>query len=84
MGERVGLALPGRLVRARICGALDPSMLEQGWIERTADPRPDLATRKRQAYALTHAGRRVLDAEACRLQAMVRAAGLQPLGEGGM
>ena len=57
-------------------------LLEQGWIERAADPRPDQAARKRQTYALTHDGRRVLDAELRRLQAMVRAAGLQPLGEG--
>jgi DNA-binding PadR family transcriptional regulator len=57
-------------------------LLEQGWIERAADPRPGEATRRRQAYALTHAGRRVLDAETGRLQAMVRAAGLRPAEEG--
>jgi DNA-binding PadR family transcriptional regulator len=57
-------------------------LLDQGWIERTEDPLPDQTARKRQTYALTHDGRRVLDAELRRLQAMVRAASLQPLGEG--
>ena len=57
-------------------------LLEQGWIERAADPRPDQAARRRQAYALTRTGRRVLDAETGRLQAMVKAAVLQPKGEG--
>ena len=57
-------------------------LLEEGWIERTEDPLRDQTARKRQTYALTGKGRRALDAETTRLRAMVRAAGLRPIGEG--
>jgi DNA-binding PadR family transcriptional regulator len=57
-------------------------LLEQGWIERTEDPHPDQTARRRQAYALTRAGRHSLDAETGRLRAMVRAVNLEPSGEG--
>jgi DNA-binding PadR family transcriptional regulator len=83
--KEVRLLSDGRLVLSTgtLYGAIK-RLLEQGWIDRTEDPRRDHTVRRRQAYALTHSGRRVLDAETRRLQTMVRAAGLQPLGEGSM
>ena len=47
-------------------------LLEQGWIKRVNDSAN--GKRARQAYALTDAGRRVLDAEVTRLKALVATA----------
>lgn len=47
-------------------------LLELGWIRRVSDN--ENGKRARQAYALTDAGRRVLDAEVTRLKALVSTA----------
>ncbi|MBI5033762.1 MAG: helix-turn-helix transcriptional regulator [Chloroflexi bacterium] len=47
-------------------------LLEQGWIKRVSDS--ENGKRARQAYALTDAGRRVLDAEVTRLKTLVATA----------
>ena len=49
-------------------------LLDEGWIRRTADPMPNHTERERKAYALTEAGRRVLNAEVARLKKLVRVA----------
>ena len=43
-------------------------LLDEGWIRRVADPVPNHTERERKAYALTEAGRRVLNAEVARLK----------------
>jgi DNA-binding PadR family transcriptional regulator len=47
-------------------------LLELGWIRRVSDS--ENGKRARQAYALTDAGRRVLDAEITRLKTLVSTA----------
>lgn len=47
-------------------------LLELGWIKRVSDS--ENGKRARQAYALTDAGRRVLDAEVTRLKTLVATA----------
>ena len=47
-------------------------LLEQGWIKRVNDS--ENGKRARQVYALTDAGRRVLDAEVARFKALVATA----------
>ena len=46
--------------------------LDAGWIKRAADPDPQDNNRERQAYNLTSAGRRVVAAEAERLETLVK------------
>jgi DNA-binding PadR family transcriptional regulator len=55
-------------------------LLEQGWIERVEEATSDAAGRERKSYALTPQGRRVLNVEVARLQKLVRAAQLRPVG----
>ena len=57
-------------------------LLEDGWIARAGeDPEPDETGRPRKTYALTDLGRRILEAEALRLQSLVRAANSRLVGE---
>ncbi len=51
--------------------------LDAGWIERAETPSPDETGHPRKAYALTRLGRRILEAEAARLRALVKAARLR-------
>jgi DNA-binding PadR family transcriptional regulator len=63
----------GRVVLSTgtLYGALK-RLLERGWIRRASDgPGVEVAGRVRKAYALTSLGRRILDAETERLQALV-------------
>ena len=84
-GERHGYALKREILKRTdgklnlASGALYGSinkMLEQGLIEET-DERPDshLDDERRRYYRITALGRRVAQAEALRLQALVRLAG---------
>jgi DNA-binding PadR family transcriptional regulator len=84
-GERHGYALKREILKRTngklnlAAGALYGSinrMLEQGLIEET-DERPDshLDDERRRYYRITTLGRRVAQAEALRLQALVRLAG---------
>ena len=57
-------------------------LLEQGWVKRVNDPETNGTARERKAYALTNEGRRVLKAEAARLQKLVKAARLRAVEEG--
>lgn len=52
-------------------------LLEQGWIERVADPAPDNTDRVRKHYILTQLGRRILDAEIVRLRSLIAVARLR-------
>jgi DNA-binding PadR family transcriptional regulator len=56
-------------------------LLAQGWIVRVEEATSDRTGRERKLYALTQQGRRVLNAEVVRLQKLVRAAQLRPVGE---
>ena len=47
-------------------------LLDEGWIRRAADPEPQGNNRERFAYNLTAEGRRILDAEARRLESLVK------------
>jgi len=47
-------------------------MLEDGWIERVEDGLPSSDNRERKLYRLTDLGRRILELETERLQALVR------------
>ncbi len=49
-------------------------LLEMGWIEPVDDPDAEDTGRPRKAYRLTDPGRRVLDAEAARLDALTQIA----------
>ncbi len=50
-------------------------MLEQGWIEESGErPDPHLDDARRRYYRITALGLRVVQAEACRLQELVRLA----------
>lgn len=49
-------------------------LLDQDWIRRVDDSRPDGSSRERKAYALTKFGRRMLRAELERLQKLVAVA----------
>jgi DNA-binding PadR family transcriptional regulator len=55
-------------------------LLEQGWIERAADPSNGASGRERKAYHLTGLGRRILEAEIQRLEGLVGAAQVHILG----
>lgn len=55
-------------------------LLDQGWIERTADPSEVDDGRGRKAYGLTPFGRHILAAEVKRLQGLVNAAQARVLG----
>ena len=46
-------------------------LLVKGWIQRVANPATEDGGRARKSYALTDLGRRVLSAEASRLQELV-------------
>jgi DNA-binding PadR family transcriptional regulator len=46
--------------------------LDSGWIKKAADPDPQDNNRERQAYNLTNGGRRVVAAEAARLETLVK------------
>lgn len=52
-------------------------LLEAGWIDRTDDVESAGAGRQRKVYTLTRLGRRLLDAEVERLQALVAVAQLR-------
>ena len=76
----------GRVVLSTgtLYGALK-RLLRQGWIERVDDAGPSLGKgegtgRPRKLYLLTHLGRRVLDAEVERLQALIAIAHLRTSG----
>lgn len=56
-------------------------LLEQGWIERVGEPTGDDAGRQQKTYRLTALRRRILAAEAARLQALVTAAAGQRVVE---
>jgi DNA-binding PadR family transcriptional regulator len=62
-----------RLSTGTLYGALR-RLLEDGWIERC---REEDNTRGRQAYRLTHLGRRNLQLEVARLKQLTRVAGLR-------
>jgi DNA-binding PadR family transcriptional regulator len=62
-----------RLGTGTLYGALS-RLLEQGLIERTTDGGQPGPGRARKAYALTRAGRLVLQGETARMQALVSAA----------
>jgi DNA-binding PadR family transcriptional regulator len=59
-------------------------LLDQGWIERVpGDLEPDAHPGlPRKAYVLTELGRRILEAEADRIQALANVARLRLTGEG--
>jgi DNA-binding PadR family transcriptional regulator len=58
-------------------------LLENGWIRRAGeDPEPDESGRPRKTYTLTDHGRRILEAEAVRLESLVSAAKLRSVGDG--
>jgi DNA-binding PadR family transcriptional regulator len=59
-------------------------LLDQGWIDRLDDGAPggpDENGRPRKAYRLTRLGRRLLEAEAARLQSLARTAQLRLVKE---
>jgi DNA-binding PadR family transcriptional regulator len=56
-------------------------LLDQGWIRRAEDPYHGKDGRQRKAYLLTDLGRRILQAEVERLEGLVGAALLRPLGD---
>ena len=49
-------------------------LLEQGWIKRATDPKPNPTDRERKAYALTEKGRKVVNAETERLRSLLATA----------
>jgi DNA-binding PadR family transcriptional regulator len=49
-------------------------LLDQGWIQRTADPHSRANGRVRKAYTLTQLGQKILEAELQRLQVLVNVA----------
>ncbi len=49
-------------------------LLEQGWLKRATDPKPNPTDRERKAYALTEKGRRVVNAETERLRSLLATA----------
>jgi DNA-binding PadR family transcriptional regulator len=55
-------------------------LLDQGWIRRAADPQGSDDARGRKAYCLTSLGQQILEAEVQRLQGLVNAAQLRPMG----
>jgi DNA-binding PadR family transcriptional regulator len=56
-------------------------LLEDGWIERAGEDKPDETGRPRKVYALTGLGQRILVAETRRLQGLIAAASLRSVGE---
>jgi len=52
-------------------------LLEQGWIKRVSDPKPNLTDRERKAYTLTDKGRKIVNLEVERLKSLVATAGRQ-------
>ena len=46
-------------------------LLEQGWIKRVADPKPNPTDRERKAYTLTDKGRKVINVEVERLRSLL-------------
>jgi DNA-binding PadR family transcriptional regulator len=55
-------------------------LLEQDWIERVDDATGEATGRTRKVYTLTEVGRRILNAEVDRLQALVATAQLRTAG----
>jgi DNA-binding PadR family transcriptional regulator len=55
-------------------------LLELEWILRVDDPGAESNGRERKLYSLTRAGRRVLEAEVARLDALVESARRQSIG----
>ena len=49
-------------------------LLDQGWIKRVSDPKPNTTDRERKAYTLTEKGRKVVNAEIERLQSLLTTA----------
>lgn len=66
-GDRVQLST------STLYGAIK-RLLEQGWIKRVEDEGEPENGRIRKAYALTHLGRRILEAEVGRMETLVAAA----------
>jgi DNA-binding PadR family transcriptional regulator len=68
----------GRIVfsTGTLYGALK-RLLEQGWIERGESAEPEETGRPRKEYHLTDLGRRILSAEARRLEALAKMAQLK-------
>lgn len=62
-----------RLSTGTLYGAIK-RLLDDGWIRRVDDPRPDDTRRERKAYALTESGRRALNVEIERLRRLVQVA----------
>jgi DNA-binding PadR family transcriptional regulator len=58
-------------------------LLEQEWIERFDNPDAVESGRPRKEYCLTEAGRRILSAEAARLESLVAASRLRLRGSEG-
>jgi len=71
----------GRVVLSTgtLYGALK-RLLEMEWILRVDDPEADGNGRERKLYSLTHFGRRVLEAEVARLDALLDSARQQSVG----
>lgn len=55
-------------------------LLEMEWILRVDDPEVDSGGRERKLYSLTHLGRRILEAEVARLDALLDSARRQSVG----
>jgi DNA-binding PadR family transcriptional regulator len=55
-------------------------LLEQGWIERFDNPEAAESGRPRKDYKLTDMGRRILSAEAARLESLVAASRMRLRG----
>jgi len=68
-----------RFSTGTLYGALK-RLLEQGWIERFDNPEAIESGRPRKEYRLTDLGRRVLSAEAARLESLVAASRLRLRG----
>jgi DNA-binding PadR family transcriptional regulator len=56
-------------------------LLEQGWILRIDDSHSNGSRRLRKVYCISNLGRRVLEAEVYRLNSLVSAAKLHPIGK---
>ena len=56
-------------------------LLDQGWIQRSADPDSPANGRGRKTYRLAQLGRQILEAEVQRLQGLVSVARLRQLGD---
>ena len=76
------LAISGRFSTGTLYGALK-RLLEQEWIERFDNPEAVESGRPRKEYRLTEAGRRILSAEAARLESLVAASRLRLRGSEG-